>query len=367
MKVTASNIIYKNPLPQLRSRHSFFPSGAALKGNSIIASFAMGEAFESVDSTSYVAFSDDMGITWGKPQAMFDFGKDANSTTDYCKVTSIDGEKLVAIGYTYFRPDPELPIGNPETGGVLDDFIFFSTSEDGGKTWAQPKRIDSSFGLHVEASAPITVLKDGTWITPIANFPDWDGKFHAKNHGRLLRSEDSGKTWTDDAVCMDFEGRNVTCYEQRVCQLESGTIIDIAWNEDVDTGDRLHNHFTYSTDNGKTWSRPASTDVMGQASSVCHIDGEKFLAIHAVRRDTDRPGIYAYVIDFSDKTWNVIDSALVWEPKTKVEKMENMAEIFAFLKFGQPGAVKLNDGSLMMTHWCAENGEYMTVATKIKL
>ena len=199
MNVLASSVIYENPLPQLRSRQSAFPFLCELPGGMLLASHAIGEAFESVDGTTY-----------------------------------------------------------------------------------------------------------------------------------LSRSEDGGRTWNDDAVCMDFPSGDVTCYEQRLCQLASGTIVCIGWNEDTATGARL-------------------------------------LALHAVRRDTDRPGIYGCIVDFSEKTWRIEEKALVWEPVTPMLKNEKMAEIFSFLKFGQPGAIRLADGDVLMSHWCAEDGQYKTVATRIAL
>jgi hypothetical protein len=48
-------------------------------------------------------------------------------------------------------------------------------------------------------------------------------------------------------------------------------------------------------------------------------------------------------------------------------KDTKMAEIFSFLKFGQPGAILLADGDVMMSHWYAEQGQYRTVATRIAL
>ena len=33
--------------------------------------------------------------------------------------------------------------------------------------------------------------------------------------------------------------------------------------------------------------------------------GEKLLALHAKRRDTDRPGIYGYIVDLSGGNWNI--------------------------------------------------------------
>ena len=365
MKVIGTNIIYENPLPQLSSRQSFFPFLGEMEDGTLIAVVVIGQAFESVDSASYIVFSKDGGKNWSKPKRMFD--TDKKPLTDYCKITVLPDGRIVAMGYTYLRDNPELPIGNPETGGVLDDFVFFAVSEDGGNNFSEMKKIECSWGPHIEASAPITVMKNGSWITPITTFPDWDGKLHGQLCGRALCSYDEGTTWNDNSVCMDFADREITCYEQRMCQLESGALICIGWNENVKTGERLQNHYTVSYDNGKTWTNPKGTGVMGQASSVCAVGGEKLLALHAVRRDTDRPGIYGYVIDFSNQKWDVIDKLLLWEPTMPIQKDTKMAEIFSFLKFGQPGAILLKNGDVMMSHWYCENGQYKTACTRIEL
>jgi hypothetical protein len=114
-------------------------------------------------------------------------------------------------------------------------------------------------------------------------------------------------------------------------------------------------------------SAPKTTGILGQASSVCAIGGEKLIAIHAVRRDTDRPGIYAYVVDLAGGEWNIIDSALIWEPATPMAKDTKMAEIFSFLKFGQLASILLSCGDLLMSHWCLDNGQYKVIATRISL
>ena len=302
MKVLDSNIIYENPLPQLRSRHSFFPFLCQLNDGRIMASIAIGEAFESVDSTSHITLSNDGGKTWSEPVSMFDKSKFGFTVTDYAKITPLPDGNLLAIGYAYIRKDKDLPIGNPKNGGVLDDFVFCSISSDDGKTWGEMNEIDCTWGPHVEASAPVTVLKNGDWITPITVFPDWNGNLTGKLCGRALISNDKGNTWSDSSICMDFGDKKITCYEQRMCQLESGIIICIGWNENTVTGERLENHYTFSSDNGKTWSVPKGTGIFGQASSVCAIGGEKLLALHAVRRDCNRTGIYGYIVDFSEKT-----------------------------------------------------------------
>ena len=366
MKVLDTAILYDNPLPQLRSRHSFFPSLCRCADGRLAASVAIGQAFESVDSVSCICYSDDEGKTWTEPRPMFDKSGYDVPVTDYCKLTALPDGRLLALGYAFPRPDPEKPLGNPETGGLLDDFIFFSLSDDNGESWSPMEPIPCAWGPHAEASAPMTVLPGGSWVTPITGFAGWDGKMTGPMCGRLLRSDDQGKTWQDDAVCMDFGG-SVTCFEQRLCVLEDGTIVCIGWNEDTISGERLPNHYTLSRDGGKTWTRPESTGVLGQASSLCAIGGQRLLALHAVRRDTDRPGIYGSIVDLSDGTWKVEETALLWEPETPVFRDKHMAEIFAFLKFGQPSAMKFDEKTLLMCHWYALQGQYKTAVTRISL
>lgn len=366
MKILNQSIIYENPIPQLRSRQAAFPNICQMKDGTLLSAYVIGEAFESVDCASYLSCSTDGGKTWSIPKKMFVDMQQERPFSESSKITILPDGGVIALGYGYYRDDPNVPIGNPETGGLLDDFVFYSISEDQGKTWSKLQKIECAWGEHVEASAPLYVLQDGTWITPITGFPTWDGSMTGPVCGRALRSDDQGKTWNDNSVCMSFND-NITCYEQRFCQLESGTLICIGWNENVTTGERLNNHYTVSYDYGITWSEPIATGIQGQASSVCAIGGEKFVALHAVRRDTDNPGIYGYVIDFSEKTWKIEEEVLLWEPAVPMLKDTKMAEIFSFLKFGQPGAILLQDGDIMMSHWFAQEGQYKTMATRISL
>lgn len=184
--------------------------------------------------------------------------------------------------------------------------------------------------------------------------------------GRLLRSSDQGRTWSDDVVCMAFPGDTVTCYEQRMCQLDDGTIVVIGWNEDTRTGERFNNHYTISTDGGRSFSVPMDTGIRGQASSLCKLDGTRLLSIHACRRDTDRPGIYGYVVDLKGGAWKIEEEHLLWAPKTPVIQDKGMAEIFSFLAFGQPSAIRLSDGDLLLCFWYCEQGRYKTVARRFQ-
>lgn len=366
MKQLASSIVYENPLPQLRAINSVFPWFCELPDGRLLAAHQMGQAFESVDGTTCLSESADGGRSWSKPRRVFDKASEPVPLTDCAKLTLLPDGRLILLGYEYFRPDPEKPIGNPETGGLLDDQIFYSVSNDLGRTWSERSVIPCVWGRHAEASAPLTVLRDGSWATPITGFADWNGVMSARNCGRLLRSYDQGRTWNDDTICLQFPGDGITCYEQRLCQLENGAIVVIGWNEDTKTGQLLNNHVAISTDNGLTFGEPIDTGIHGQASSILHLGGNRVLSLHALRRDTPEPGICACVADLSDGKWNVLSVEKVWSPASAIVKNTKMADVFAYLKFGQPGAIRLKNGDVLMSHWVCEEGCYKTLCTRFR-
>ena len=367
MKKLFSTVIYENPLPQLRSRQSAFPGLAILPDGKILATHQIGEAFESVDGTTYISESTDGGRSFSAPRPAFDKSGERVTLTDNGKATLLPDGRIAILGYMFYRENPELPIGNPETGGLLPDEAFISFSDDGGENFGERQVIKTSFGNSVEASAPLTVLKDGSIAAPITGFAEWDGVRRSRNCGRLLRSYDGGKTFDDSVICTEFSGDEVTAYEQRMCQTENGKIAVISWNENLKTGERMNNHITVSTDNGKSFSSPIDTGIHGQASSVTALDGDRILTVHAVRRDTDAPGIYAAVADISDGTYRLESSECIWAPELPVSKSVHMAEIFSYLKFGQPSAQITKDGVLLLCHWEYREGQYRTLLNAYEL
>ena len=367
MKKLFSTVIYENPLPQLRSRQSAFPGLCILPDGRILATHQIGEAFESVDGTTYISVSTDGGKSFSKPYSAFDKSNERIVLSDNGKPTLLPDGRIAIFGYMFYRENPELPIGNPETGGLLPDEVFVAFSNDGGKTFGDRTIVKTSFGNSVEASAPLTVLADGSIAAPITGFANWDGVTAHRNCGRILRSFDGGKTFEDSVVCTAFEGDNVTCFEQRMCQTKNGTIAVISWNENLETEERMNNHITISTDNGRSFTAPIDTGIHGQASSIMALEEDKVMTIHAVRRDTSEPGIYVAVADISGGEWRLESVEKIWEPETPITKDKHMAEIFAYMKFGQPGGIVTDDGRLLLCHWECKNGQYRTLLNAYEL
>jgi hypothetical protein len=129
----------------------------------------------------------------------------------------------------------------------------------------------------------------------------------------------------------------------------------------------MNNHITISTDNGKSFCKPIDTGIHGQASSIVALGGDKVMTIHAVRRDTREPGIYAALADLSGGKWKLESIERIWAPDTPVTKDMHMADIFAYMKFGQPSGIITDDGKFLLFHWECKNGQYRTLLNAYEL
>ena len=137
MRHSALNIIYENPMPHLRAVNSCFPWVCRRKDGALLASHQMGQAFESVDGTTHLSISKDGGLTWSAPWRAFDKAGEDPVMTDCGKACALPDGRIAMLGYQYFRYDHDLPLGNAQTGGLLEDQIYIAYSEDGGRTFGE--------------------------------------------------------------------------------------------------------------------------------------------------------------------------------------------------------------------------------------
>ncbi len=355
IRVEGEGVIYRNPLPQLRSRRAYFPGVTPLPQGGFLASFSLGEAMESVNQTTAMSLGDTEGREWA--DAGYLIKEEHRGTwSDSAKVTALPDGRQVALGYRFDRSRPELPIGNPQTGGLLPNEAFFCERKNEASEWTAPQAIPTTFLGPVEASAPLTALDSGVWVSPIANFLDWQGDAREALQGRLLRSEDEGRTWTDEATTMRFPGGRTAVWEQRLCEYERGRLCAVAWVEDLRTGKALNNQIALSGDGGRTFSGPLDTGVRGQATGVVPLGGGLVMTLHAMRKETEQPGLLAVAADLRGQAFREVACELIWRAPV-YRPNAALPGVFSSVRFGQPSAVSLGAGRFLVSFWREEDGE----------
>ncbi|TFG87330.1 MAG: exo-alpha-sialidase, partial [Gemmatimonadales bacterium] len=241
IQLIETHTVYENAKPMLRSRHGYFPGVVQLPSGELVALFVMGEAFESVDLTTYVTRSTDLGRTWQLQGPLFERTPGARPTSDFLKPQLLRDGRLIAPGYRFHRDDPKQPIAIAETDGALpgDDVVSFSTDE--GWTWSEPAVIPRSTPELLEIPSRPIQIASGDILATTGLFKMPDGSNPSGQFGPLLRSTDGGQTWDDSVRYFDSPGHTIAAYESHLAELQPGRIAAICWAFDLAAGRYLPN------------------------------------------------------------------------------------------------------------------------------
>jgi sialidase-1 len=352
LKLVEEITVYENPKPAVRSRQAIFPGLTVLPNNELLALFCIGEAFEAANSRCYVTRSSDNGRTWQFQDQLYDQENLGwhYAFSDCYKPTLLDDGSLVAIGYGFERYDSDQGIGTER--GFPPGRNVVSFSNDNGKTWTVPEKIDIGKSTLLEISGPAIQLKNKRLLAAGPPFTiDKTGQC-----GCIITSDDRGKTWKFLSNYFETSSGHIAPWETRICEMQPGRIVAIFWAFDVHKNEHLPNHVSVSHDGGKTFGAPINTGIKAQASNLMWLGGNKLLTIHAHR--IGQIGLYIRLVDFSEDQIKVEAEQCIWGKAASQDGSKSIIDQFAGLKFGQPSLVQLQNGEILATFWAMENCMY---------
>ena len=367
IELLESHVVYENPKPMLQSRHGYFPGVVQLPTGELLALFVIGEAFESVDLTTYVSRSRDLGKTWELQGPLYDTSRDAPRTSDFLRPQVLHDGTLIALGFRFHRNDPEQPIAIAETDGVLpgDDVVSFSTDE--GRTWTEPRVIPRSTPELLEIPCSCLQLQSGDIVATAGLFRMPDGTNPSGQFGVLLRSSDNGRTWDDHVRYFESPDRTVAAYESHVCEMQAGRLVAICWAFQIDAGKYLPNQVTVSHDNGYSWSAPIDTGHLGQPASILYLGGERLLSSHAHRGQ--QVGLYVRLVDFTGDRWTALEEQVIWGASMGQQTRDGTTFVqhARSIRFGQGALLRLSNGDILATHWCVVDGQGKILTHRLRI
>lgn len=209
-------------------------------------------------------------------------------------------------------------------------------STDGGVTWSP--RYDS---LVNSPHGPVN-LKDGRIIYPGKNL------WHEKTWIGVCESKNDGQSWKRLAQIPTRKGDDPENYHELhgVEAVNGNLVVQIRNHNKVNNGETLQ---TESTDEGKTWSDPASIGVWGLPSHLLRLNDGRLLMSYGHRR---KPfGNQARVSSDHGKTWS--------EPV--IVSGDGVGG-----DLGYPTTVQLDDGSLVTVWYEKMAGSTLAVLRQAK-
>ncbi|MCQ2396856.1 MAG: glycoside hydrolase [Lentisphaeria bacterium] len=343
--------------------HTFFPGVCRLSNGNLLMLLVTGSGFESSDQRLEQFRSVDNGRTWQRESEAFSsvsFPVE-KPFTPYAKPTVLRDGTLVAIGYGFYRDQPQMGLSDyAEKYGKFPPCKNFAMHCDAaGKHWQGASVIDHSYdGL--EISGPALSLPDGRILFFAAPFV-----LNASlQQGLVFESLDNGRNWHQ--ISTFFSSANVAPWEVRSLLLPSGRILLILWAFDLKENKHLTNRLVYSDDGGLHWSAPVDTTLHGQASNWMLFNGN--IGVIQARREGREPGIYLNGITLSEEgRVTVSDECRLFDARGLANQGTTIEEQFVSLKFGQPSVTALSDNEYLLAFWSFAQERYAVRTMRFRI
>ncbi len=365
IQILETGPIYANPKPHLRSRQAVFPTVVSLGGPALLASFTVGEAFESVDMHTELARSTDGGRTWSDP-VRFPQSRAPFPASGSGRLTRTPAGELLCYSPRFDRTDPDRSIGSAETGGLIECDVVLYRSADEGATWSEAEVVPIPLPGPFEIATPIAVLADGRWLALFSTWRAWDGARRTPERTYALASSDGGRTWPDLLTLFADPEDQITYWETRLIEIGDGRLLAIAWAHDHAHGRDLPNQFAVSAD-GRTFGPARSTGLPGQTCAAAWLGDGRLLCVYNHRHGD--PGVRAALVQFDAAgDWPVEDLTVLWgQPLGVARAADSVVGSMNHFRFGYPRLLDLGAGEFLVTFWCMEEAQLICRWTRIRV
>lgn len=348
-----------------------FPRITVLPGGRwLVAMRASPRKLDEDHQASIITWSDDQGATWHAPTSPFTapaIDGRVGSFRTACPGVLPDGRIAATLAWQDVSV-PNRPLFNPKTEGIVDMRVFLSFSADQGQTWSEPVRINERphDQIPVALTGPILVMPDGRWACGFETNKAYDDSTPWRHAAMLTFSSDGGRTWGDAAVTAQDPARRRMFWDQRPRVLSDGSLLNLFWTFDNQTGEYDNIHAAISRDSGRTWSTPRDIGVPGQPAQPVELAGGCVAMVYIDR--TAEPVIKLRTSNDAGSTFPVESELLVHRnslPRQIVAKdagdsVDAWAEMSRF-SVGLPDAIALNDHELLAVWYCGRDSDHTDI------
>jgi len=334
-----------------------FPQSAVLADGQIACVYRRGATKHSHDGVFVMQDSTDLGATWSAPRVVYDGGKAQPAQTAVSGgICQTRAGTLFATFSTVEALEPDIYMFDA-AGMKLKRWVFATRSSDGGRSWSEPTRIDTSaYPLAGITTRPFA-LPDGRIFIPIEI-----GTHLGVQSTFATISADDGRSFGPLITCADDKAGRLSLCDARFTILPDGRLLMLLWTFRKEDEETIEVRRSFSADAGQTWTRPESTGVLGQITVPLALPGGAVIAASNYRLPPEGSRLWyspdggqSWDTEHPIQMWDVRGSRILGEPvATAAHEAEGGDSIWAALShftFGTPDLLALPDGSVLLTYY----------------
>lgn len=341
---------------------AYFTSLCSLNANTLLAGFQVGRGKHAPDSTIGLCRSDDAGATWRELNVDFPSVIDGvRGSLAAAEMVQAEPGRLLLFTTWFDRSDPERPLFDPVTEGVLRSKQLWCVSGDEGNSWGPWQELHTPGLTGRATTGPPLRWNDGTIAYAFESFKDFDDPRPARHAAWLTVSRDGARTWSPPLRVAQHPQHEVYYWDQRLCGGRTrGEFYALFWTHDLRQKRDLRVHFSRGlvTDTGIQLDPIHETSMPGQIAAPLWLEDGRLLAFVV---DRSSPGTMKLWTSHDEgRTWPESDSLVVHTHQERARLSQGAQDIdFAQYwedmgkwTFGHP-AIRQLDPSRILVAWYA--------------
>lgn len=343
-------------------RIAYFTSLCALQSGVILCGFQNGPAKHAPTSTVRLCRSADRGRTWELLPAVFETEfPGARGSLGAAELIEAAPGRVLLFATWFDRSDPDRPLFDPVTEGILKSKQLLSLSSDHGLTWTPWCELATGELKGCALTGPIMRWSDGTIAFPFESFKEYDDPLPGRHAAWLLVTPDQGETFSAPMLVAQCPEHKVYYWDQRLCPgPQPGQFTALFWTHDLAQRRDLDVHLRHGvvTENTIELAPIVATKIPGQIAAPLRLEDGRLVAFVV---DRGQPGTMTlWCSSDNGATWPWANRSVVYthdERAAITQGRENIDfkqywEDMGKWSFGHPAIRSLGDGRILLA-WYA--------------
>lgn len=362
MRIVDRGLIFDATHASPEARFCTFTSLNCLNNGRLIAAFRTGSSKDSADEDLRIMVSDDLGTTWKTHFSGFgDLPPGSGKRMRSIGLRPLPSGKITGSFVSVDHADPTLPLANPDTQGILPTVVYVAESDDDGQSWSPLRPVPLAPHKGNAITGDPLLLDDGALALPYEAWKEYDDPSPGEHHAALRLSQDGGQSWPDAAIVAHDPTSRVLYWDQRLTvSPDDGRLFALFWSHDRQAQADIPMHQAWGSADGKQWSAPHSTGIMGQIAAPLALPGGRIFAAYVHRHDP--PSLRALLSDDFGQSWRQAEELVFYE-KQRGGREAGMAgprdfgDYWADMSiwtFGHPAPALLPSGEVMVAYYAGD-------------
>jgi hypothetical protein len=363
-------VILSAPEQPPEGRIAYFTSLCALRSGAILCGCQNGPAKHATTSTIRLSRSVDGGRNWMLLPARFERQIDGvPGSLGAVEIIEVVPGRLLLFATWFDRSNPDRPLFDPVTEGILKSKQLLSVSRDDGLTWSEWQVLSVGDLRGTALTGPIIRWSDGAIAFPFESFKEYDDPRPGRHAAWLMVSRDGGKSFSRPLLVAQHHEHKTFYWDQRLSAGPApGEFTALFWTHDLAEKRDLSVHLRHGVVRGDAIAvTPVTpTTIPGQIAAPLRLDDGRLLAFVV---DRGQPGTMTlWCSPDGGSTWPAVDRLVVYthdERAAITQGRENVDfrqywEDMSKWSFGHPAIQWLADGCLLLA-WYAGAPDCMSL------